>query len=165
MSKRIAVGIAGTRGESMILEGILTSMQIPATTELGNVMSEFADVAQGWIYVDEEGLNRDTIPLIEKTLGNIADPEGMNRYRDVAPIENVVVASADVIVARYGDADDARTMASLLTGKGVSIRIEESSEGGYDLITPSGALTRPLLEDLREYIGKTFEASAFDYVD
>jgi hypothetical protein len=77
---------------------------------------------------------------------------------------NTDSAGAGVVVARYDDADDARTMASLLTGKGVSIRIEESSAGGYELVTPSGTLTRQLLEDLREYIGKTFEPSAFDAV-
>lgn len=85
MGKRIPVGIAATRGESMVLEGILKSLGIPASTELGNVISEFADVAQGWIYVDEDGLNSETVPLIEEALGPIANKEVLDQYRDITP--------------------------------------------------------------------------------
>lgn len=144
----------------MVLEGILKSMGIPASTELGNVISEFADVAQGWIYVDEDGLNRETVPLIEEALGNIVDTEVMDRYRDVEP---KAVPQA-VVIARYADRYDAETMIDLLSDKEIPGFIEESIDGRFDICVRSDRLTRHSLEELRDYIGRNFEPSAFDFV-
>ncbi|MCW5946396.1 MAG: hypothetical protein KIT74_05130 [Fimbriimonadales bacterium] len=160
MSKKIAVGIAATRGESMVLEGILKSMGIPASTELGNVISEFADVAQGWIYVDEDGLNRETVPLIEEALGNIVDSDVMDRYRDVEP----KALPQAVVIARYADRYEAETMIDLLSDRDVHGFIEESIDGRFEICVRGDRLTRQRLEELRDYIGRNFEPSAFDFV-
>ncbi len=59
---------------------MLRSAGVPAFSELGSVISEFADVASSGIYIDEKELNRETAQAILAVLGNSANREALQPY-------------------------------------------------------------------------------------
>lgn len=80
MGRRIAVGYVATRSEAQIYEQMLRSAGVPAFSELGSVISEFADVASSAIYVDEKDMNHDTAKSILAVLGKNAVREALDPY-------------------------------------------------------------------------------------
>jgi len=69
-----------TRSEAQIYEQMLRSAGVPAFSELGAAVSEFADVASSAIYVDEKALSREAAQAILAVLGNNANRNVLQPY-------------------------------------------------------------------------------------
>lgn len=95
MGRRILIGHVATRSEAQIYEQILRSAGVPAVSELGSALSEFADVASSAIYIDEKELNRETAQAILAVLGNSANRDALEPYlKDVVRAEPGMVSVA-----------------------------------------------------------------------
>lgn len=121
MGRRVIVGYVATRSEAQIYEQMLRAAGVPAFSELGSVISEFADVASSAIYVEQKDLNRDTAESILAVLGKNAVREALLPYLQ----GNHPAAPGLVSVAWFATRALATDARDALKEKGVRCEVQE----------------------------------------